>query len=74
MTESKHRFEEIMTEIDELVEEAFELLPEHEKIRAESYWKAHILTSVRKDTMFVSGSMCCMEDSLEAFDEEDCDE
>jgi hypothetical protein len=69
----KERFEEIMAEIEELVEEAFELLPEHEKERVKCYWRAHILINVRREPEYASASMCCMEDSLDTLngDEED---
>ena len=69
------RFEEIMCEIKELLDEAIYLVPPHARSRAESYWYSHMLTSVDSDNGYMGQSMCSMEDSLEAIkdaeDEED---
>ena len=70
----KYRFEEIICEIKELLEEAIDLVPDHARARAESYWYAHISTSLNEDHGYLGGSMCSMQDTLEDFDEEDEDE
>lgn len=68
---SKQRFEEIMEEINELTQEAYDLLPENEKPSARGYWFAHIKTAIYNDTEFLGNSMITMEDSLKGFEEED---
>ena len=66
----KHRFEEIIGEIKELLEEAFDLVPEHARARAESYWYSQITVALDDDHGYLGGSMCSMQDTLEEFDEE----
>lgn len=70
----KYRFAEIIGEIKELLEEAIDLVPEHAKDRAESYWFAHISIALDEDHGYVGGSMCSMQDTLEEFDYEDEEE
>ena len=70
----KYRFEEIKTQIKELLEEAFELVPEHARAQAESYWYSQITVALDDDHGYLGGSMCSMQDTLEAFDEVDEDE
>ena len=70
----KYRFEEIIGEIKELLEEAFDLVPEHARDRAESYWFAHISMALDEDHGYVGSSMCSMQDTAEEFDYEDEDE
>ena len=77
MTEDQERFEEIIGEIGELVEEAIELLPDvgvyrdgnypHNMLvdKAKSYWYAHIKTAMDDDHEFLSKSTCNMYDTLE---------
>jgi len=66
----KHRFEEIKEQIKELLDEAFDLVPEGmTRERAESYWYAHIAMALDNDHGFIGGSMCSMQDTLEEFDE-----
>ena len=65
----KYRFEEIIGEIKELLEEAFDLVPDHERPRAESYWYSHISMALDEDHGYMGGSMCSMQDTLEEFDE-----
>ena len=68
----KYRFEEIIGEIKELLEEALDLVPEgYVRSRAESYWYAHMIVNVTDDHGYMGGSMCSMQDTLEEFDEED---
>jgi hypothetical protein len=68
---NKYRFEEIKEQIKELLDEAFDLVPDHARARAESYWYAHISTALDEDHGYLGGSMCSMQDTLEEFDEED---
>ena len=67
----KYRFEEIKTQIKELLEEAFELVPEHARAQAESYWYSQITVALDDDHGYLGGSMCSMQDTLEEFDEEE---
>jgi len=70
----KYRFEEIKEQIKELLDEAFDLVPDHARARAESCWYAHISTALDEDHGYLGGSMCSMQDTLEEFDEEDEEE
>ena len=75
MSEDKERFEEIIGEIGELVEEAISLLPDSDVYRnggypvlvdkAKSYWYGHIKTALDDDHEFIGRSMCNMQDTLE---------
>ena len=68
----KYRFEEIIGEIKELLEEAIELVPEGiTRSRAESYWYAHMIVNVSEDHDYMSSSMHSMQDTLEEFEEHD---
>jgi glycine/D-amino acid oxidase-like deaminating enzyme len=65
----KYRFEEIKEQIKELLDEAFDLVPDHARARAESYWYAHISMALDEDHGYLGGSMCSMQDTLEEFDD-----
>ena len=77
MSEDQERFEEIIGEISELVEEAISLLPDvgvyrggnypHNMLvdKAKSYWYAHIKTALDDDHEFVGRSICNMQDTLD---------
>ena len=66
MSEDQERFEEIICEIGELLEEAISLLSDTRVIdRAKSYWYAHINTALDDDHEFMSKSTCNMYDTLE---------
>ena len=68
----KQRFEEIIGEIKELLEEAIDLVPEGiTRSRAKSYWYAHMIVNVSDDHEYMSSSMHSMQDTLEEFDDED---
>lgn len=67
----KYRFEEIICEIKELLEEAIDLVPDYARARAESYWYSHISTSLNEDHDYLGSSMCSMQDTAEEFDEEE---
>lgn len=70
MSEDKNRFEEIIGEIRELLDEALELVPEGvTRSRAESYWYGNMIVNVTEDHNYMSGSMCSMQDTLEELDE-----
>ena len=71
MSDNKYRFEEIIGEIKELLEEAIDLVPGHSLERAKSYWYAHISVALDHDHGYMGNSMCCMKDTLEEFEEED---
>ena len=71
----KYRFEEIIGEIKELLEEALDLVPEGmARSRAESYWYGNMIVNVNEDHGYMGGSMCSMQDTLEEFDEIDEEE
>ena len=75
MSEDKNRFEEIIGEIRELLDEALDLVPEGiARSRAESYWYGNMIVNVTDDHGYMGGSMCSMQDTLEEFDEEEEDE
>ncbi len=74
MSNDKYRFEEIKEQIKELLEEAIDLVPDHARSRAESYWYSHISTSLDEDHDYMSGSMCSMQDTLEEFSDIDNEE
>ena len=67
--EDQQRFEEIIQQINELTEEAFNLLPDSVNVRAKSYWYAHITTALNNDNGFMGRSMCNMQDTLEDWQE-----
>ena len=70
MSDNKYRFEEIIGEIKELLEEAFDLVPEGSaRARAKSYWYGNMIVNVDEDHGFMGSSMCSMQDTLEEFDE-----
>ena len=70
----KYRFEEIKEQIKELLEEAFDLVPDHARDRAESYWYAHISMALDEDHGYIGGSMCSMQDTIEEWEDEDEDD
>ena len=75
MSEDKNRFEEIIGEIKELLEEAIDLVPEgFSRARAKSYWYANMIINVTEDHEYMGSSMCSMQDTLEEFDEEEDEE
>ena len=66
MNRGKYRFDEIIGEIKELVEEAIDLVPEGEsRSRAEAYWYSAIITNLDDDHGFMGGSMHSMADTFE---------
>ena len=68
----KQRFEEIIGEISELLEEAIDLVPQGMPLsRAKAYWYAHMIVNVSEDHDYMSSSMHSMQDTLEEFDDED---
>lgn len=78
MNRGKYRFDEIIGQIKELVEEAIELVPEGERrSRAEAYWYSAIVTNLDDNHSFMGGSMHSMADTFEELDfddDEDYDE
>ena len=71
MLEDRERFEEIIGEIKELLEEAIDLVPEGiARSRAESYWYGNMIVNVNDDHGYMGRSMCSMQDTLEEFGEE----
>tara|TARA_S200000501_G_scaffold321758_1_gene317352 strand:- start:297 stop:524 length:228 start_codon:yes stop_codon:yes gene_type:complete len=70
----KYRFEEIKEQIKELLEEAIDLVPDHARARAESYWYPHISMALDEDHGYIGGSMCSMQDTIEEWEDEDEDD
>ncbi|MAJ90033.1 MAG: hypothetical protein CMD08_02010 [Flavobacteriales bacterium] len=76
MTEDQQRLSEIINDINDLMGEAIELIPENMVERAKSYWYAHIMCAVSDDHEFLGGSMHHMQDCLDEWmeqEEEDSD-
>ena len=73
MTEDQQRFEEIINNIDELVEEAINIIPENMVTKAKSYWYAQMLCAINDDHEFLGGSMHHMQDCLDEWIEQEED-
>lgn len=74
MSENRYRFEEIIGEIRDLLEEAIDLVPESNKSRAESYWYAQIMCALSDDHEFLGGSSHHMKDCLDEWMEQEEDD
>ena len=71
----KQRFEEIIDELKELLEEAIDLVPEGvARSRAESYWYAHIMCAINDNHEFLGVSMYHMQDCLDEWMEQEDDD
>ena len=70
--------QELLEEIKEKVEYAFELVaqvsPEDVTARAKAYWYAQILTTLDEDSQWLGGSMCTLQDTINELSELDEDE
>lgn len=59
------QLKEIQFEIESLVDEAMNLIPEGQaKTRAESYWMPHIITALKNEHQWLGGSLVTMEDTI----------
>lgn len=75
MTEDQQRFSEIINDIDDLMGEAIDLIPENMVEKAKSYWYAHIMCALSNDHEFLSGSSHHMQDCLDEWmDQEEDDQ
>ena len=75
MTEDQQRFEEIISEIGDLMEEAINIIPENLVERAKSYWYAHIMCALSNNHEFIGSSLNHMQDTLDDWmEQEDEDE
>ena len=75
MNRGKYRFEEIIGDIKELLEEAIDLVPEDtRRSRAEAYWYGTIISNLDDDHGFMGGSMHSMQDTFEELDLDDDEE
>jgi len=63
MTEDKERFDEIRYEIQNLIEEAFNLLPENLQSQDENHWYSQMRMALYSDHQFLGSSSCSMEDT-----------
>lgn len=72
----KQRFEEIICEMKDLLDEAISLVPKlsMSRARAEAYWYANITTLISHDHDYLGRSMCSMQDTLEELEAEDEEE
>jgi len=71
----KQRFEEIIDEIKDLLEEAIDLVPEGTaRSRAQSYWYATMIMNVTDDHDYMGGCAVGMQDTLEEFDDNEDEE
>lgn len=61
----QERFEDIIDEIDNLLEEAIGLIPEEVYNRAKLYWYSNMVSSLNNNNEFVKKSKCSMQDTLE---------
>ena len=71
MTEDQQRFSEIINNIDNLIEEAINIIPDNLVSKAKSYWYAHILCAINDDHEFLGGSMHHMQDCLDEWVEQE---
>ena len=71
MTEDQQRFAAIIQQIDNLMEEAIDLIPENMVSQAKSYWYAHIMCAINDDNEFLGGSSHHMQDTLDDWLEQD---
>ena len=67
---SSYKFESNMSKIKELIENSYNLLPDHEKARAINGWYKEIICSVDSKIKLKSHQM---KDSLASFDNENID-
>tara|TARA_E500000331_G_scaffold343774_1_gene379040 strand:+ start:2477 stop:2797 length:321 start_codon:yes stop_codon:yes gene_type:complete len=71
MNEDQQRFSEIINDINDLMGEAINLIPENMVARAKSYWYAHIMCAVSDDHEFLGGSSHHMQDCLDDWMEQE---
>lgn len=71
MNKEQQRFAEIIRQIDYLMEEAINVIPENMVERAKSYWYAHIMCALSDDHEFLGGSMHHMQDCLDEWIEQE---
>lgn len=70
MTEDQRRFQEIMEEINDLNEQAMDLVPDQLHDSAYGYWFAHIQGATDSDnSSFCGGSMIDMASTLNSWQE-----
>ena len=75
MNRGKYRFDEIIGQIKELVEEAIDLVPEGvSRSRAEAYWYSAIITNLDDNHGFMGGSMHSMADTFDELEFNDPDD
>lgn len=68
--ETVDRLEEIRIEIEELAREAVGMLDGITRERARSYWFAHIICALSKESEFLGSSMITMEETIEELRED----
>ena len=74
MNKDQQRFEEIINNIDELIEEAINIIPENMVGKAKSYWYAHMMCAINDNHEFLGGSMHHMQDCLDEWMEQEDEE
>lgn len=68
---SASRFEEIIDEMKDLLQEAINIIPDHAKPRAKAYWIAQMEMILDNDHGYMGGCGCSMVDTLEEWNDED---
>lgn len=72
--EAVNRLREIQIEIDELLDEARDIIKDSccaSWERAKCYWFAHIKCAIHRETEFRGGSMVTMDETIEEIEETD---
>lgn len=64
-----HRYDEIMVQIQDLADEALDMLPEVVAERARGYWYAQIMQAIGNQHEFLGECGQSMHDSLESAEE-----
>ena len=67
---NRERFEEIKYEMQDLLEEALELIPETEEDAVASYWYSQILTAIDNNHDYLGGCSYSMQDTLDGWQDE----
>lgn len=73
MTKDQQRFASIIQQIDNLMEEAINLIPEDLVEGSKSSWYSHIMCALNNNHEFLVRSSCHMESTLEEWTEQEED-
>ena len=70
MNKKQQRFAFIIQQIDNLMEEAINILPENLVETSKAHWYANIMCALNDDNEFIGGNPNHMQDTLEEWIEE----